>query len=170
LYGERIILCRRGNRIWAWPGGKLRALLARPDVVERLPVADRNYKLRPFALPMPEKQMSMLPALFAAKAEPAEPVDAVDCQVIDVEFTPFVAATMGLDGWTSKMWGNPEHKLVRVKIAGPDTALLLHMDKMAYSKSLPPSNWVATKAQQEDVVSVPPARYDQLVRALMGTK
>lgn len=170
LYGEPITLCRRGSRIWAWPGSKLKTLLVRPDVAPRLPVPDRKYQLKPFALPLSEKQMLFFPALFQAHNSPAEAVDNAECQVIDAEITPFVAATLGLDGWSGRMWVSPDRTLAKLRLQGPDTAIVLHMDKMQYEKTLPASTWVATKAQQDDLVLVPPARYDQLVRAYMGSK
>jgi hypothetical protein len=170
LYGESITLCRRGSRVWAWPGSKLKALLVRPDITPRLPVPDRKYQLKPFALPLSEKQMLFFPALFQAHSSSPEKVNDAECQVIDAEITPFVAATLGLDGWSGRMWVSPEHTLARLRLQGPDTAITMRMDKMDYGKTLPASTWVASKAQQEDLVLVPPARYDQLVRAYMGSK
>src|SRR4051812_22262476 len=64
LAGEKITVCRDGQKIWAYPGSRLQAMLGDPAVAKALPEADRKFKLAPFELPMPEKQLAFLPVLF----------------------------------------------------------------------------------------------------------
>jgi hypothetical protein len=41
---------------------------------------------------------------------------------------------------------------------------------LQFAKTLPPETWAPTKEEEADTLIVPPARYDQLMRAMFGER
>ena len=67
VLGEDVTICRKGQELWAFPGSKVEALLSAAAAAKKLPKADPKFQLQPFALPIPEKELVFLPALFQVK-------------------------------------------------------------------------------------------------------
>ena len=170
LLGNEYTLCRRGQTLWVHPGSQLKALLQQPKIAERLPAPDRKFQLRPFVLPVPEKQLAFLPALFEAKPAPPEAVEGIPCQVLDLKALPMLGRRLDLDGWSARLWVSAQARLIRFAVTGPETRVVGRVEKADFARSLPPETWVPTAAQEGDVVLVPPVRYDQLLRAVLGLK
>ena len=67
VLGEEVTICRHGQKVWVYPGEKVAALLEVARALKKLPKANPKAQLAPFALPIPEKQLALLPALFQVR-------------------------------------------------------------------------------------------------------
>ena len=170
LLGEEYTVCRRGETLWVFPGSKVRALLAQPEIARRLPEPDRRFQLKPFRLPVPQKQLVFLPVLFLAKLAPAETVEGIRCEVLDLRATPPLGKALGVQAWSARVWVDAQARLVRFLVAGPGSQVTARVEKAEFARTLPPETWVPSKEQEGDVAGVPPVRYDQLMRAILGLK
>jgi hypothetical protein len=170
LFGRRITLCRRGDVIWVAPGSVVKALLENPEVTRRLPEPNRDFKMKPFKLPLPTKQLVFLPALFQVRpAAPAE-IEGVTYRGIDFSLMPELAKSAKLGEWAGSVWVNEQTRPVRLAIRKPDLEVVVRFEKLQFAKTLPAETWAPTKEEEADVLLVPPARYDQLLRAMLGER
>lgn len=167
LLGQRITLCRQGDTIWVHPGSALKQLLATPEAAERLPKPNKKYKLQDFELPLSAKELFFLPALFqVAEVEPGT-VTSDAARVLDLQLMPELAKSAKVEGWSARLWLNENTEPMRLSLTRPKSVVTVKFDEFRFARSLPPETWVPTAEQQPDVFIVPPARYDQLVRALL---
>jgi hypothetical protein len=168
LGGETLTICRKGDDVWAHPGSRLKALLADPKFADALPEADRKFRLEPFALPVPEKQLAFLPVLFRIKEQPAEQVDGLTCRVLDIKLQKELAKALEVDDSSARLWVDEGLNPARVAIQSDRGDATVRITKVKFSPELAPQAWEPTAEQAGDVMKVPPRLYDQLVRSLMG--
>ena len=57
VLGEDVTICRHGQELWAYPASKIEPLLQAAAAAKKLPKPDPKFRLEPFALPIPEKQL-----------------------------------------------------------------------------------------------------------------
>ena len=165
VLGQTITLARRGEQIWVHPGTALKALLESPEVEKRLPKPDKKFKLRPFKLPLSAKELFFLPVLFQVTAVPAE--EALGMTAMDLQLMPELEKSLKLKDAQARVWVGENGQPARLALTQPKGRVVVSFDRFAYTRSLPPETWIPTPEQQADVMLVPPARYDQLVRALL---
>lgn len=168
LGGERITVCRDGQKIWAYPGARLQALLKDPAVAKSLPDADRKFHLAPFELPIPEKQLAFLPVLFKVTEAPDENVGEVACRVLDLELMKPISKSLGFKNAGARIWVSPEYDLRRIVARSDEGEVTLLIDQTRFAVSLPETTWQPTAEESADVLNLTPTLYDQLVRALTG--
>jgi hypothetical protein len=165
--GEDVTVCRNGQELWASPGDKIQALLDATAADRKLPPPDPKYKLAPFQLPVPEKQLVFLPALFRAQNAGQEEINGEVCQVLDLQLMPELArSAKEVQGWSARAWVLPDAKPARIILQGPDQTIGLRFSNVTFQKSLDPATWEAPA----DAAKIPPSRYDQLIRALLNRK
>lgn len=170
LGGERITVCRDGEKIWAYPGARLKALLADPAVAKSLPEKDRKFKLKPFELPIPEKQLAFLPVLFKVTEAPDEAVGEVTCRVLDLELVKQLAKSLDFKDAAARIWVAPDHTLKRLAAHSDESDFTVRVDHTKFAVSLPEATWQPTPEESADVLNLTPAVYDQLVRGVMGRR
>src|SRR6185312_5732905 len=117
--GEDIVVCRKGQQIWAYPGSKVEALLAAAAEKKKLPKVDPKFQLRPFQLPIPEQDLVLLPAVFQVKDVGSEPLDGNPCRVMDVYLMPQLTRSLKAQGWGARVWVDAAAKQVRITLAKP---------------------------------------------------
>ncbi|RYD83733.1 MAG: hypothetical protein EOP84_07465 [Verrucomicrobiaceae bacterium] len=94
------------------------------------------------------------------------------CRVLDVRLMPELERSLaGEQGWSGRLWVNPENKLARVQVRR-DTkfSATVRFTKVEFHPSLPKETWKPTPEEAKDVLKISPERFDQLLRALLGTK
>ncbi|HEV7405781.1 MAG TPA: hypothetical protein VGO11_22750 [Chthoniobacteraceae bacterium] len=166
LGGERITVCRDGQKIWAFPGTRLQALLADPAVAKSLPAADRKFKLAPFELPIPEKQLAFLPVLFKVTEAPDEAVGETTCRVLELELMKQLSKSLGFQNAGARIWVAPDYALLRLAVRSEQGDFTVRFDQTRFAVALPETTWQPTAEESADVLNLTPALYDQLVRAL----
>ena len=168
MNGETVTVVRDGQKIWAYPGSRLKALIADPQVAKSLPEPDKKFKLAPFELPIPEKQLAFLPVLFQVAEAPDESVDGVPCRVLDLRLQKDLAKSLQFQGAKARIWVGPEYRLMRLAGQSEQGDATLRFDELTFRPAMPPETWQPTAEESADVLTLSPSLYDQLVRALMG--
>ena len=167
VLGQEVTICRRGQDVWVYPGAKVAALLSVARELKKLPKADPKARLAPFALPVPEKQLALLPALFQVKDVGAEPLDGEPCRVLDLFLLPELAKSLKARDWAARVWVRGDSKPARLSVARTGWQIAVRFERVEFSKSLPPETWEPTAEQAGDVLRLDAARYEQLLGALV---
>lgn len=170
ILGEELTVCRRGQEIWVSPGQKVEALLRASTASKELPPLDPKYRLAPMRLPIPAKQLVFLPALFQVRDSGSEAVGEEMCRVLDLQLMPEVARSLDAAGWTARAWVRSDYRLARLMVSRPGWTASARFTRVEFLPSLPPETWKPSAEQAGDVAVIPPARFDQLIRALFGTR
>ncbi|MHA3771945.1 LolA family protein [Verrucomicrobiota bacterium sgz303538] len=171
VLGEELTICRRGQELWVTPGSKVEALLNAASADKKLPPENPNFRLAPFKLPIPAKQLVFLPALFRVQSAGEETVGDQTCRVLDLQLMPELArALKEAQGWSARVWVGPDNKPVRLQVKRTDFSVTVRFTDVRFQPSLPAETWKPSPEQAADVLKISPARYDQLVRALLRAK
>lgn len=167
VLGEDVTICRNGQELWAYPGSKVEALLNAASAAKKLPKPDKKFRLEPFELPIPEKQLALLPVLFQVKDIGSEPLDGEPCRVLDLFLMPELAKSLKAQGWAARVWARNDAKPARLSVAKPGWGIVVRFEKVDFAPKLPDSTWEPTSEQAGDVLKLDPIRYQQLLGALV---
>ena len=162
ILGENLAICRDRQLVWAAPGAKVQALLGAIASNRKLPPPDPQAKLAPLQLPLPEKQLVFLPALFAVQDAGSEEVDGVPCRVLDVSLMQELGKSLA-DKWSARAWVRPDYTPARLLLQRPGWELSVKFTKVEFAPSLPESTW---QPSADDVLTLDAPRLRQLLRAL----
>src|SRR5688500_2259079 len=166
LLGEIVTICRHGQEVWAYPASKIEPLLAEAAKNKKLPKLDKKYRLERFSLPIPEKHLIFLPALFQIKDVGTEPLDGEPCRVLDLFLMPELARSLKVKDWAARVWARPDGRPARLSLARPDWNLVVRFTHVDFSPSLPESTWQPTPDQAADILTLDAPRYQQLLESL----
>lgn len=166
ILGEELTLCRDGQRLWAAPGGKVQALLDLALAEKKLPKLDPGDRLEPLQLPVPEKQLAFLPALFQVQDAGNESLDGVRCRVLDVKLMPELERSLKSAPWAARVWVRPDFTPARLLLRRPDWEAVVKFETVKFSPSLPPETWQPGAASAAEVFEIDAPRFRQLLRAL----
>lgn len=164
VLGEMLTICRDGQRLWVTPGRRAAELLATATAQKKLPPADPKARLAPFRLPVPEKQLVFLPALFRVGDAGAEAIDGETCRVLDLQLVPEVEQSLSGEPWNARVWVRENGTPARLLVQWPERAITVRFERVEFSKSLAPATWQPDDA---DVLKLTPAQYFRLVSALV---
>jgi hypothetical protein len=167
VLGEDVTICRRGQEVWAYPASKLQPLIEAAAAAKKLPKLDKKFRLVPFALPIPEKQLVFLPVLFQVNEIGAEPLDGENCRVLDLFLMPELAKSLKAKDWASRVWARPNAKPARLSVAKGDWNVVVRVEQLEFSPTLPASTWEPTAEQAADVLQLDAPRYQQLLESLV---
>ncbi len=167
ILGETLTICRNGQSLWATPGSRVEALLQAATSTKKLPPADPKARLEPFRLPVPEKQLVFLPALFRVEDGGQETLDGEVCRVLGLRLAPELERSLKAPGWSSRVWVGPKGTPTRLIVEQPEWQIAVRFEKVEFSKSLPPSTWQPSAEDAGDVLKLTAAQYLRLVSALV---
>lgn len=160
-FDEPYVVCRNGQHLWALPGSKFEALLG------QLPAstsAKTDAKLDDFVLPVPEKELVFLPALFQVTDAGDETVGGTACRVLDATLIPELARSLNGSGWSARVWVGVNYKPVQIELTGPQWHSLVRFDALDFPPSLPSETWRPLPTQT-DVLQLNATQLWQLVYA-----
>jgi hypothetical protein len=167
VLGETLTIGRHGQTLWVSPGSKATALLAGASTTKKLPPLDAKARLEPFRLPVPERQLVFLPALFRVEDGGEESLDGEVCRVLGLQLAPEVERSLKVPGLSARVWvrgGGPPARLV---IEQPEWQLAVRFERVEFSKSLPAATWQPNVEESGDVLKLTPAQYHQLLGTLV---
>jgi hypothetical protein len=167
ILGEDVTVCRHGDELWAYPGSKVDAMLKAAAEQKKLPKVNPKFRLEPFSLPIPEKELVFLPALFQTKDVGSEPLDGVDCRVLDVYLMPALAKSLKVQNWGARVWIQPDAKPARISVAKPGWMVVVRFDQLQFVPKLPESTWEPTSDQAADVLKLDVVQFQQLLGAIV---
>ena len=160
VLGEHLTICRNGEDLWVSPGAQAQALLNASHPSRK----DDKFRLGEFRLPIGEKQLVFLPALFVIGDEGGQLLDGGECRVLDLQLMPELSKSLGIAGWSLVAWLNPKCQPARLIFKRADWELSVRIDEIRFAPSLPESTWTPTPEQAADVLKISPAQYQQLLR------
>jgi len=165
ILGEVLTLCRNGQKLWVAPGSRAVALLHAASADRKLPPPDPKARLAPFRLPVPEKQLVFLPALFRVEDGGSEALDGRACRVLGLQLVPELESSLKTPGWSGRVWVGEKGVPARLVLQRADWEMSVRFDRVEFSKSLPPATWQPEAAESADVQKLTPAQYFQLLGA-----
>lgn len=154
-----VTVCRNSQEIWATPGSFINALLA----TQTLPKADPDFRLSKFTLPVTEKQLVLLPALFKVRDRGDEALGGENCMVLDLTFMPELAKSLKAEDWVARLWVRANYQVAKIELARPKWNIIATVKSLDYAPSLPPGTWQASAEEAQDVFKLTPVRYKQLL-------
>ena len=162
--GQAVTLRRDGQKLWAFPGTQIKALID----AQQLPKADPGYKLTAgFNVPVSEKQLVWLPLLFNVTDEGDDAVGGVNCMVLDVSLVADAAKAMKAQDYSARLWITADYKVARIVLRkGRDWKAVISVKDAGYPATLPAETWQPTQAEAGDVMQITPALYKQLMDAV----
>lgn len=160
-FDELYVVCRNGQNIWVLPGLKFDTLLGQ---LPASPPAKANAKLGDFTLPVPEKELVFLPALFHVSDGADETVNGTACRVLNATLIPEVARSLNANGWSARAWVGANYKPVRLELNGPQWHAVVVFNAIDFLPSLPPETWKPSP-EQTDVLQLNASQFWQLLYA-----
>jgi len=171
IQGEDLTICRNGQEVWIYPGSRASALLQKLEAEHKLPKPDPKFRLAPFRLPVPEKQLVFLPALFQVEDAGQEVIDGETCRVLGLQLNPTLARSLEVETWSARLTLHADARPVRLTLRNQaEWSGSVRFDTVKFQPSLPPETWQPSADQAADVTKIPPLRYNQFLRALFGGK
>jgi len=162
VLGEELTICRDGQQVWVTPGARVQTLLDLATAQKKLGKVDRDARLAPLQLPLPEKQLVFLPALLVVKDAGSEPVDGETCRVLDLALMPELEKSLKDKGWAARVWVRADYRPARLVLKRPGWELAVRFDRVEFSPRLPAETWTPPA---EDVLTVDAPRFRQLIEA-----
>jgi len=168
VLGEELTICRRGQEVWVHPGAKAAALLDAAGGGQKRAKRDpKAAPLPPFSLPIPEKQLALLPVLFQVKDVGAESLDGEPCRVLDLFLVPELAKSLREQDSAARVWVRADGRPARLSVARTDWQIAVRFERVEFSKTLPPETWKPTEEQAADVLQLDAARDGLLLEAIV---
>lgn len=167
VLGEDLTIVRRGQALWVAPGAAADAALKAAVSTKKLPPEDHTFRLEPFTLPVPEKQLVFLPTLFRVQDAGSEALDGELCRVLDLQLVPEAARSLKEPGWSARLWVRSDGKPARLTVQRPAWHVAVRFERVEFSRTLPEATWEPNSEEAGDVMKVSPARYQQLLKALV---
>lgn len=163
--GQSVTICRNGEKLWAWPGTQIQALID----TQKLPKADPDYKLDEIRPPVTEKQLVWLPLLFQAQDAGDDAVNGENCMVLDVTLMPDLARAIRAEDYSMRLWVKADYKIAKIELRkGTEWKAEISVKDLAYPATLPAETWQPTQAESADVMQITPALYKQLLDFIAG--
>lgn len=163
--GEKIIICRKGQQIWAWPGSKIEALIAQAGA---LPPEKSATQLRDFQIPLTPSQAAFLPALLTVKDDGVSYFCDTSCRKLEVEVIPEIAANIDFDDWRARLWiGVSDYKIRKLDLRSSDWQGTVILDEVQFLPYLKPEAWVPGNLKN-DIIRLSATRFNQLTKALFA--
>jgi len=170
VLGEELTICRNGQELWAHPRSKVEPLFAAAIASKKLPRADPKFRLEPFRLPIPEKQLVFLPILFQVRDAGTEMIDGEACRVLDLAPMAELARSTKFTDWSGRLWVRKDYRPARLEVSQPGMDLAVRIEDAQFAPKLPESTWQPAAEQAGDVLELTPVRYQQLLKAFAGDK
>ncbi len=161
VLGRRVTVCRSGQDLWASPGSDIRAILGPANGS-----ASSVSSFDSFALPIPEKQLVFLPALFDVQDAGTGNAGGEACRVLDISLMPQLASAWKLSALTARVWVKPDYKPARLQVVSGAWRVTLAFQKLDFPPALPPSSWQPSPEQSADIIHLSPAQVRQVFDSL----
>ena len=169
VFGEEVTICRDGERLWVFPRERAQALFKAAAAAKKLPAADKRFRLEPFRLPVPEKQLVFLPVLFQVTDAGYQELREGLCRVLDLKLMPELAQSLRADNWSARIWVHPDdYRPARIQLTRAEWYAVVGLDEIRFAKTLPEATWQPPAEQADDVWNLSPAEYQQLLRLIGG--
>jgi hypothetical protein len=165
LMGEKVTVCRNGEKVWAVPGSKIEFLLHQFQHKPR-----PNLKSgAPLQLPFTAQQAVLLPALFQLENTPqVADLNGVSCRVITGGLIPEIGKAIKAEDFSAKLWICSDYTPKRIDSRRSDFALSFQIDALSYGPGFSASTW-QPPAGATDIYRCDAARLEELLYVVMNS-
>lgn len=162
ILGQQLALCRNEKDIWIYPGAKADALLSQFAA----DTPKKKVRLGNLELPFTQAQLVFLPALFQVKEYQGEVVNGVTCRILELNLIPEIAQSLGVEQWLARFWVGPDYKIAKLEVLKPGWHIVVGVDKLAFSPSLPGATFQPTPEQAPETTHLKAAQLLALLEAI----
>lgn len=182
--GTQIVLARDGKTAWCWPKDKIEQAIqlgesltqaamkgesppeqTGPNPVLPMRLVSKKDRFEPYVLPVPSKQLALLPMLLEANEVSSEMDERVGIRVLDVqasrEWTHKASAR-----WMVRLHIRPDARYSRIIFRKVDSMVDLLVDSTDFSGNLPKSTWLPTKQEAAGALKLDAPRFQQIISDL----
>ncbi len=166
VLGEKVVVCRDGDRVWAVPGAKIEYLMKKFGVVPRRAAKSGT----PIPLPITAQQAIFLPALFTVErpdVAEVEEIDGVPHRVLTAGLMPELARVVNAENFRARVWVGSNYSPRRIELQGGNFNRVVNVREMVFSRDLPASTWAPPGG--EDVYSTNSDMLEGLLSAVMNS-
>ncbi len=165
LMGERVTVCRNGEKVWAVPGSKIEFLLHQFQHKPR-----PNLKSgAPLQLPFTAQQAVLLPALFQLEStQQVAEINGVSCRVIAGGFIPEIGKAAKAEDFSAKLWICSDYTPKRIDIRRSDFAMSFRIEELSYAPGFPSSTWQPPQGAT-DIYHCDAAHLEELLYVVMNS-
>jgi hypothetical protein len=161
-------ICRNGQSVWVWPRERAEALFAQATAAKKLPPPNKKFRLEPFRLPVPEKQLVFLPILFQVTDLGEETLDAQACRILGLRLMPELARSLDAAEWSAHLWIRSGYVPMKIALFRGEWKAVIRIDDVHFASALPEKTWEPGEEQREDAWTISAAQYQQLLKLIGG--
>jgi hypothetical protein len=166
VLGEKVVVCRDGDRVWAVPGAKIEYLMKKFGVVPRRAAKSGT----PIPLPITAQQAIFLPALFTVErpdVAEVEEIDGVPHRVLTAGLMPELARVVKAENFRARVWVGSNYSPRRIELRSGNFNGVVNVREMVFSRELPASTWA--RPAGEDIYSTNSDMLEGLLSAVMNS-
>jgi hypothetical protein len=165
IWGQVLTVCRDGDTLWAAPGSEIQALLGQlaphaPGKKSKKQKSAEAKVFAPLALPVPQRDLFLLPALFQVADAGEELLNGKQCRVLDVQLMPELARSLHATDWIARTWIGPDYALVQIALTSPGWTGTISIDRLAFPPELPDATF---QPQGADVLKLTASQFLNLL-------
>src|SRR5262245_34871461 len=160
--GHRLVLCRNGQRVWAYPRHFATAI-----ALAGIPPS-KGARIPDFRLPIKDQQIVWLPVLFQIlRFEQSSDTSGQPAWRIDFQLSPEVSQATKCDPWVASVRVKQDDFQVRyLQIDSPSCKGMIDILASRFEKSLPPETWEAGSDLANDATAIPAERFASALERL----
>lgn len=175
ILGQPVTLCRDQKDFWVAPKDKAEAILDQYGLGAQEGAqgaqtsqggGKEKFKMGNLELPFSQAQLVFLPALFQVKEYEEEPVGGVSCRILELNLLPEIARPLRVENWRARLWVRPDYKLAKLEVLQPGWHILVGVEKLAFSPSLPAATWQPAPGEETNALHLKGARLKGLLEAV----
>ncbi|MGC1479742.1 MAG: hypothetical protein WA771_04510 [Chthoniobacterales bacterium] len=166
VLGERMTVCRSGDKVWAVPGAKIEYLLK--QFAGKLPPPTEKANT-PLFLPITAQQAVFLPALFVMEEEKIfEELNGEQTRVLSGGLMPELAKAAKAEDFRASVWVASGYLPRQIKVVQKDFTATVGIENLVFAPALAPSVWAPPEGET-DVYWTTPDVLEQLLFVLMNS-
>jgi hypothetical protein len=149
---HRIVFCRDGQSVWAYP----RNFAATVAAAGR--VTNRETRIPDFHLPLKDQEIVFIPALLQIlRFESGSDSSGKSIWILDFRLVPEFAQAIKCDNWVaSAVVNKDDFQLRRLRIQSPNWTGKFDVLATQFERALPPETWKAEPALANEATPIPP--------------
>lgn len=167
VLGDKVVICRNGEKVWATPGSKINYLMK----TFRVMPGDASKYNTPIPLPITAQQAIFLPALFTVERSDVAEVDEIDgttYRVLTAGLMPELARAVNAENFRARIWVGANYSPRRIDLRCGQFNSVMNLTQMVFSSELPSSTW-EVPAGAEDIYSTNSDMLEGLLSAVMNS-
>ena len=140
VFGEKFIVTRNGNEVWAMPGDKVQFLLN--QFKKKPPPSPKTNT--PLAVPITAQQAIFLVALFDVENRDVAEIEEINgrpLRVLTAGLQPDLAAAAQAEDFKATVWIDGAHRPRRMEIFRRDFSTLVDLPVIQFVPALPAGTW-----------------------------